>query len=800
VGVRLVIEVVAAGLVSGELLAARPEGAAVAAALAAALAGAGLRVRAARMLAASGALAIGAGWGAGTLVRAVPSDPADVARLPLPVRGRLEAFIAEPPVVSPGRTVVVLDAQALDRGGGPERARGRIRLSIRGERRDLARGMSVSLATTLRRPHDFENPGHFDFVGLLARRGVHVVAGAWDAAAVVRLADPPPGLTARIDRWRAVVREAILRATPPETGAVLAALVVGDESGVGDRLRRAFTRAGVVHVLSVSGLHVSIVAGAAALAIGWLVRRSEWLLLHGDGRTIALVASLVPTLVYGALAGFQVATLRSVAMAAAGVVAVSLRRRATALRALALAATAVALGWPGAPAEISFQLSFASVLALACCGTRAPRAGETTAERCRRVGRDALVLSAAAWSATAPLTALYFHQASLASVVANPVIVPLFGVVVLLPALAGAFVAPMLPAAADWCFAVAGRVVAVGVAAVRWVGERPWAAVDTPIPTLVELALAYAVIVGIWGGRRPWARALLAAALGVFAVDVAWWAHARWTPGVLRATFLDVGQGDAAVVELPDGRVLVVDAGGFAGSEFDTGTAIVEPFLRSRKIATLDAVVMTHAHPDHMGGLAALVRSFRPRAFWWSGVAGQGATWRRLEAALDETGTPAQLLARGSAAPEFLDVDVLSPPLEWTPPSQNDASLVLRVRRGRTALLLTGDVERAAEARLLEHPAGLRADVVKVAHHGSATSSAWPFVVAAAPAVAVVSVGAENRYGHPDAGVERAWRGAGARVLRTDRCGAIEVVLDGATTRVATTRPGCADATTPARP
>jgi competence protein ComEC len=628
------------------------------------------------------------------------------------------------------------------------------------------------------------------------------VAGSWDAAGVVRLAGPPAGLTRRIDRWRRKVRAAIFRSASPQTAGVLAALVVGDESRIDDDLRQAFTRAGVVHVLSVSGLHISIVAGTAAAVLAWLLGRSEWLLLRSDVRALALLASLVPTLLYGALAGFQVATLRSVAMAMAGVAAVSLGRRARPLRALAIAAVIVAIGWPGASAEISFQLSFASVLGLVAWGERHRHVDEEAGPRWARFAREAIGLSAAAWSATAPLTAFYFHQISLAGVVANPIVVPLFGVVVLMPALIGALLAPAAPGLADACLWTAGHVLDVGILAVRAFGAVPWAAVATPIPTLLELALAYALVVGVWYRPARWAGAVFATALVVVALDVAGWARTRWTPGVLRATFLDVGQGDAAVIEFPDGRVLVVDAGGFPASDFDTGAAIVEPFLRTRKIETLDALVMTHAHPDHMGGLAHLVRVFRPREFWWTGVPGDGVTWRRLEEALADTATPPRVLARGADISEFPDVDVLHPPPAWTPPSQNDASLVLRIHMGRMAMLLTGDVERAAEARLLDDPSRLGADVVKVPHHGSPTSSAWPFVTAVRPTVAAISVGADNRYGHPGPDVEARYRRAGTRVLRTDRCGAIEAVTDGRSTSISVARPECERdvATMPVRP
>ena len=742
------------------------------------------RLPALLLTAALAAFGLGAARSRAVLYAALPSQ--HVARLELPARTTLVARVVASPEHRRRQTILTVEAEQVAEGGVLRRAEGRLRLAIRRPGRRWRYADRLRVTTTLRLPRNFENPGRFDYVGHLTRRSVHVTASVWEASMVRRLPSTRRGARLRIERWRARVGALIRARVPAPSRALLEALVLGDQGRIGDEVREAFMRAGVVHVLSVSGLHVALVAAGAFGLAHRVLGRSERLLLALPVRPLAAVLALVPVALYTVLSGLGVPVLRAAAMVVAATAGQLSGRSIDPLRSLVVAALALTLAFPTAPLDVGAQLSFVSVAAIVWGASRLGRREGGTPS-----WRDATLASPCALVGTAPLTAFHFGQVSIVGVLANPVVVPIFGSAVVLLGLLGALVEPLSQPVAAASLAVAGRLLRVGIAVVAAFAAVPGASIAVPTPSLVQVVGLYGLLAGLLlrGAAR---RTIVALAISGLIVDVASRSIQALPPHAVRVTFLVVGQGDAAVVELPGGRTLVVDAGGFPGSDFDTGEGIVSPFLRQRGILHPDALVMTHAHPDHADGLASLLRHHRPREFWWTGVPGGGRSWRRLERAIAASGAYVRVLAADAPLPEFARGVAVLHPSDTRGLSLNDSSLTLRLDAGGGTALLTGDIEALAEARLLQSPERLASTLLKVPHHGSRTSSAAAFVAAVRPTVAVMSVGADNRYGLPAPAVEARYRTAGACVLRTDRCGAITVTLDGGTPRVRTERPGCA--------
>jgi competence protein ComEC len=696
-----------------------------------------------------------------------------------PAKLWINAELVEPP--SPVDEGVRVRTIVRAPGHEPERICGCVLLTIVAPPANLAVGEELRIHAHLRRPRNFANPRAYDARGALARRGVWTTAYA-TSSGLIRVGAVRRAALLAAERQR--IGRLIDDSLPPRDAALLRALVVGDEAAVPADLWDRVAGAGLAHLLSVSGLHIALVWGIAFAIVDWVLSRSERLLLHAHVRALAALVALVPAALYAALAGLSVPAARSVAMTAIFVASLGAAREVQPLRVLCLTAAALAIEWPGAPLDVSFQLSFASVLSLVLAAQilperpRSPVPADAKA-RLRRRLRLALLVPGAALVGTAPLVALHFNRATPVGLLTNPILVPLAGTPATVVGLAGAAFSLVSEPLARGTFALAYWPLELLQSGIALAAAVPFWSVWVPTPTLVEITAIYALLGLPW--VRPERRRLtLAVALLGLVLDAAWWTHERWLHADLRVRFLDVGQGDSAVVELPGGRVAVIDGGGFGHSRFDVGRRVIAPYLWSRRILRVDYLVATHGDWDHQGGLHFLAREFAPRELWIGARADERERLARLEAEVGKSGGVVRPLRPGEIVLEAGDVRIecLHPPSEGTL-SANDSSLVLRLIAGKRSLLFTGDVEAAGEIGIASSARPFPVTVLKVPHHGSATSSGEAFLRWTKPALAVFSLGAGNVYGFPHPSVLARYRRFGARILRTDREGSVWISIEG---------------------
>jgi len=661
-----------------------------------------------------------------------PLPPDHVGNLALPQTVRVEGRLAaEPRRWAPDRARLLLET---DRVADEPRV-GLIQVAAYGVLPPLTEGQRIAAPLRLSRAAGFRNPGTYDSAAHLARDGIYVVATT-RADAVTTLDDPGPPWPVRARRESVA---AIGRALPPTSAALLAGLLLGDRSELPRDIDDSFRRAGVYHVLAVSGFNVGILA-ASVWALCRLLR-----LPHRPSAVLAIVVVIGFALVVGP----EPSVLRAVVMAVLVLVASLLDRDASVTNSLSLAALAILAIRPNDLFDPGFQLSFAATLGIVI--TPLPRG----------VILGALAVSAAAQLAVLPISLTHFNQLSTIGLVANLGVVPLAAV-----ATVGGLVAVGLSFLSEAVAAVVFDAVWPVLLALRWIvalaARVPGAVVYLPAPgwpavTCYVGGLASLLVwrgVGDRDGRGPRAWLLLGGALLTLAIGFAAWPLVRPADGQLRLTVLDVGQGDAIVVEMPDGRALVVDAGSGGPMRLDTGERVVAPFLWNRGIVRLAGLAVTHDDSDHAGGAGAIRRLFTideewtalnppsPRRFGGAGVA-----------ALPSTVTDAG--------------------------RRNEAALVLRIDMGLASFLLTSDIGVPRERELAASDARLDSMVLKVAHHGSRSSTSAEFLHAVNPRLAAISVGARNAYGHPDAGVMARLFEVGAQVYRTDRDGALIFETDG---------------------
>ncbi|HKK91503.1 MAG TPA: DNA internalization-related competence protein ComEC/Rec2 [Desulfobacteraceae bacterium] len=674
---------------------------------------------------------------------------------------------------------------------------GRIRLSVYGGGARLRYGDRIAFAAKIRSIHNFNNPGGFDYKRYLQLRGIYASAYTNMVDVVLLPRDPSPGekFLSSIDRYRERFSRFIgTTLDGQDAAALLSALVTGKRELVDDTVEEAFSRAGIIHLLAISGLHMSIIAALVFYLFNRLFSLCRFLLIRGWAAKAAAIATLGPLLFYGFLSGFAPSTQRAFIMISVFMVSLAADREPDSLNTLACAGILILLCDPGALFSISFQLSFTAVLFIVL-GLAGIRKYQWFREN-RIAVRFFLFgfISFCAIAGTSPIAARYFNVVSFAGLVVNLAAIPLVGFLAVPLGLAALFLFPLSSAAAALPVKAAGFLLDIAIALARYTASLPFAWARVVTPDRAEMTAYYLVCAGLlWFLHRHKKKGALFLAAGLVLVSLAEarWVARRFFNDDLVVTVLDVGQGSSTLIELPMGRRVLVDGGGFSyGGTFDTGRYLVAPLLWRKKIKTLDAVVLTHPEADHMNGLVYIAENFTIHRFIKNRDQRQSKAYRDLMAALARRNTELvtvcsreQRLAMGGAVLEFLHPECRAE--RDDPEDFNNHSVVFRLTFQETAILFPGDIMAGAEAELGRLPRKrLAAEILLAPHHGSATSSSDFFLDQVAPESVVISCGWRNRFGFPSPSVLQRYRNRGVTIHRTDVAGAVQIVSSGTEIRV----------------
>jgi competence protein ComEC len=615
---------------------------------------------------------------------------------------------------------------------------------------------------------------------------LEVQGNAWVSSAQAVKVVLNQGLNSLIPRARSRVRRAINETLPLRPAGIARALVLGDGNAVDPNDKQSVRAAGLSHVFAVSGLHVVVLVGLVVALLQRLLIRLPLLALRYEARRLSCGLGVPIALIYAEFAGSAPSAWRAAFTAAIGWTLVAFGKRPQSSATASAAAIILGALRPYETIHPSFLLSIVATSAL----LSAPKIGEDTLGRWLKSG---FTISLRTTIATTPIVLWCFGSVPFNGLFANVLLVPIASLLLMplaaLHAIIATFCAMLAPITSyAFCTVSNAFIAGCGVFA-----RLPFSS-PLPPPDIAQgatVAIAAMLVLSLTSLRSRTAVCILAVlAITVFEVRLRIVEHPR---NRLRVTYLDVGQGDAALVDLPDGRLMIVDAGGNPFGGLDPGRAVLLPILQARRRNQIDVAVLSHPHPDHFGGLFSVLDAIPIKELWDTGQA-ETESGR----AKDDKVSPAKTLlekARASGARIVRPRELCAKPrliggvtaeVVWPCPQfnarldPNDNSFVLRLDYRGRRFLFTGDIEADVEKTLIDRKSNLKADVLKVPHHGSKRSSTSEFLNAVSPQIAVISNAAYNRYGHPANEVIERLKQVGARVIRLDRDGGTVVTADSA--------------------
>ena len=738
----------------------------------------------------------------------------------------LTGCVVEPSAISPDRDQFTLE---LEPG-----ARVRLSLYVReGQQAPVLHyGQRIELDAKVRPTHNFNNPGAFDYAHYLARKGIYWTGSA-RASEPIKILPGQCGSAFRKAifwlRTTAVDRLAQLYAGSLYETGMMQAILIGETANLDKAWTGQFRATGTFHALVISGAHVAVLAMFLYL----------FLRLFFVPPAAANLVTVGAIWIYALVTGFQAPAVRSASGFTLFVIVRFFYRRGRAMNLLAAIALAFLVLDPEQMLDASFQLSFGAVAFIAAFavpvlertsgplvyGLRGlaerdrdlhmePRAAQFRVElrllaetlhlwsrlperyclmtvvipaRVLLFLYELTVTSAMIQVGLALPMAIYFHRVSFSGLSANAVIVPLLCIAVPVGFLA-VFTGWSLPAK------IAGWLLTTSQAAAAWHAhlEPNW---KIPGPPLwLALGVTSTLFAVAWLARREgpqyrWLRIVSITALaGLLTLMIRHPFSPVVMPGSLEVTAIDVGQGDSIFLALPAGKLMLVDGGGIATfgrrskSGIDIGEDVVSPYLWSRSIRNLDVVALSHAHEDHIGGLPSVLENFHVKELWTGATPEESPEWTNLRRKAEQLGVR---LIHQTQGREFdyggARFEILAPPADYLPAAmaRNNDSLVMRLSFRECSMILAGDLEKQIESELVASNLIHHADILKVAHHGSKTSTTEPFLRAVHPAFAIISAGFANLYGHPNTEVVDRLHAANIDVLRTDQMGAVTIRTDG---------------------
>jgi len=763
--------------------------------------------------------------GKGHIIEQLRADPVTI-----------EGVIVESPLLFPEKTDLMISAHNLtDSKGDYFPVHGKILLSFRGTQ-SFDYGDLVRVRTRLRKVRNFHNPGGFNYERYLRYQGVLLRGSVADDSriVVIRKGYGNP-IRQKLEGFRSTIRTFVDTNAPAPEKEIIQACILGDQQQIPRELRDAFSKTGISHIIAISGFNMSMIAFFSIYLVRGIIRRFPYLLLRFDLYKLSVLFAMPPVILYTFIAGAGMSVLRATLMILAFMAALLISKSRDLYNTLAMAALIILLVYPPALFDVSFQLSFAAVLAILLITPRltafipkpepVPGSPYSLPVLCSK-GLYAfalfIIVSLSAMLGTMPLIAFYFNRLSVVSLLANIIIVPILGILAIPVSMATIFFLPFSSLVSVFFLDIAGTLVMISLALNNFFASLPWAAFYLTTPSLLELLFFYVFLYGLMevlahlsgengtdndpgnasllnGAENAsflirlrscptWIHYTMAASVLFFCLDAVYLHQKNSERGEFTATAIDVGQGSSILVRFPGDQTMLIDGGGFINSTFDVGKYIVAPYLWHERLNRIDIVVLTHPHPDHLNGLPFILENFRVREVWINGEMSGSEEYLRFQDIIKNKGLIRRSMSAGNGPIVIGGVrtEFFNPPgpvsgmeEEATFTETNDGSLVMRMTYGEVSFLFPGDISLMTEERLASDLRELRSQLLFVPHHGGRTSSSEAFLQRVRPQTAIISVGADNLFRLPHPDVLKRLNQRGVITYRTDLHGAITASTDG---------------------
>lgn len=662
---------------------------------------------------------------------------------------------------------------------------GKIRLSIPSRGGDLRSGDIIRFSGRLKLPREYKDPGVFSYRKYLVAKGIGATATA--KGSVEKIGDG--GGSHVFGDGRRAVESAIDGVAGGDRGAILKAISVGGMDEISDTLRDDFSISGLAHLLSISGLHVAYVAlfiyHISRLIFGSFPR----LIVRYPLKGIAAFVSIPAVWCYVAMSSFQIAAVRSAIMITIYLIATIIWQRQELLNTLALAVVAILAVTPTAVCDVSFQLSASAVAGIILISPPIilwlkGKFGKGGVFSCSILWlATPMAVSFAAMTSTIPIVAYYFNMTSFIGLISNVIAVPFTGLF-LMPVIAAAAVAiPISASLAAGIWKLAAIFAGILIQVAELFSRMGASSVIYWSPSSLEIVIFYLALIILLAWRRiPFARVIAVALAIIWFADIAYWRILPLISKDLEMSMIDVGQGESIFIRFPGGRSMIIDGGGIKGSSFDIGRKVVVPTLLAQGVHKIDRALLTHPHFDHYHGLPPVLDLFDVDRLWTNGLAApdqESGDWDEFISKVKAAGKEIEVVGEDlEFVEEGAKVRIIRPP--WKGEGDlNDSSLICDITYGSTRMLLMGDLSSGGEKKMVEMGFGLSANLLKVGHHGSRDGSSQEFLNVIRPEIALISVGAGNRYHLPNAQTLARISDIGAKVYRTDLDGLIRVKSDG---------------------